>query len=350
MTKIVFLCPGFFPSNGGVEKHVLQVSEKLDTAGYLVEIFRLSFTTAYRDRTLTVLNISGSRITRRLKLIVAEIKILYQNHNTEERVIYHFHDHVTVQYFPLLFIYNLIKNRNNVFITFHGWEGEFPPRKSIIWLKWCISRLVAGSICVGDFISKWYKIRPDKVTYGAVLPTETGKVTYHNTTKKRILFIGRLEIDSGIFIYLESLSYLPDKENYEFHVCGDGSLADEIVLRLKQSETQYFLHGFVDNIHDWIVGSDIVFTSGYLGILEAFHNRKYVISVYDHELKKDYLTMMPVEVNSLHICHSARAVAKKTKELAGLSNEVGFVFAESCSLNNLVDNYLNIWSRANDEK
>lgn len=53
------------------------------------------------------------------------------------------------------------------FVTFHGWEGVYPiPWKNILIRK-LTEKMTKGNICVGDFISKWYRTEPTFVTYGA---------------------------------------------------------------------------------------------------------------------------------------------------------------------------------------
>ncbi len=62
--------------------------------------------------------------------------------------------------------YRLFNNKRT-FVTFHGWEGQYPIIVKSRIVRKVSEWLARGNICVGDFIAKWYGTRPSIVTYGA---------------------------------------------------------------------------------------------------------------------------------------------------------------------------------------
>ena len=76
------------------------------------------------------------------------------------------------------------------------------------------------------------------------------------------------------------------KISFEFEACGDGSLR-------KSVEKYGKVHGFLKNPAQEMRSADIILASSYLSSMEAFNNKKPVISVFDNPLKKDILQMTP---------------------------------------------------------
>lgn len=159
--KIVFLTRLYYPHIGGVEKHVREVSKRLITRGHQVKIITEQYDsdlkkTEYTDG-IEVHRFPGGNKWSTWKWMELNKQIL------DWADIIHAHD----VYFWII-PYKLTHPFKKTFLTFHGWEEEYPiPFKNIIVRK--LSELLAvGNICVGDFIGKWYKTKPDYVTYGAV--------------------------------------------------------------------------------------------------------------------------------------------------------------------------------------
>ena len=59
-------------------------------------------------------------------------------------------------YFVLPILPFLYIKSKKIHITFHGWEGDFPPKRKVIQLRWISEILTKQSIAIGDFIPKWY--------------------------------------------------------------------------------------------------------------------------------------------------------------------------------------------------
>ena len=157
--KVLFLCRYYSPHIGGVEKHVAQISRIL-SQNHQIKII----TERYDEKLPEYERMAGIEIYRIPgpgKLAVWKWVLRNQKLFNDADII-HAHD----VYF-WLFPYKILHPFKKTFVTFHGWETQYPiPLKNKVIRK--ISELMAdGNICVGDFIPKWYGPRPDLVTYGA---------------------------------------------------------------------------------------------------------------------------------------------------------------------------------------
>lgn len=350
--KIVFVCARFYPYSGGVEKHVLKLSEYLVSIGYSVEVISVT-----KDNFSPLLeNYKGIEITRVLagddglkNRIVVNAKFLLLIKKFLKSDVVHFHD-----YFPLIgwnfFSVLILKAlRKDIFVTFHGWEGVYPPKKLIIFKRQLVEKICSGSISIGHFISKWYGTNSSIITYGA-----TDQVTYTeakciNKKIERFLFIGRLESDTGV------LEYITQLDNYnnrvlQLDICGDGVLREEVENLARSSNHIINLHGFIDNLDSKIDQADAVFTSGYLGILECFARFKPVISVYSNDLKYDYLTMMPDYDKMINIIDSNISLEDVINKLEdseyyqSITNQA-YSFSRKHTWKKMANNYIKLWGR-----
>ena len=175
---------------------------------------------------------------------------------------------------------------------FHGWEGRCPPDAAVVTRRCMVEKMADASIHVGDYIGKWYSQKADRVIYGGVKPVEF----VSPPGKNNFLYLGRLEPDNSPDMFFCALSMLSIP--YTLQVCGNGSLREYLEGICKTYNINATFHGFVEDPDSYIKSSDIVFTSGYLSILEAFINKRPVISAFSNELKKDYLQLMPAQTFS----------------------------------------------------
>ncbi|MDK2789035.1 MAG: hypothetical protein PWP07_2280, partial [Epulopiscium sp.] len=231
----------------------------------------------------------------------------------------------------------------------HGYEG-FPINEYTIYYRKITQEFTLGNICVGEYICKWYGTKADYVTYGAV------NVNRYNTTTADPLmavFVGRLEKDTGIMAYLEGLNILKDKFHTKLflNICGDGSLRKTIEEYVQTNNLSVNLLGFVENPELYIRQSEYVFTSGYLGILEAMANQKIVVSVYENALKKDYLKCFPDADKLMEICDSPHELASKLNHMINnphiknIKTSAAFNFAAEQTWNRLADIYESLYTR-----
>lgn len=298
--KIVHLARLFTPHIGGVETHVREISKESIQAGHEVIVI-----TEQHDESL-----SATEIIDDLKIIripaggynskLETWKALWQYHHVwQEADIIHVHD---VFWWMLPFIL-LIKNK--LFMTFHGWEGQYPVRWQAKAQRWLANTLAVKSIHVGEWIQEFYWDKPDAVMYGGVnLPQLNFKKPIQSS---KIVFLGRLSLDNDVHLYLKVLDTLKLKNKKPVVWLGDGEMRTEC-------EKYGQVMGFVKKPELYLQAADIVFASSYLSILEAQALGKVVVAMYSIPLKKRYLETFP-GVSSMIIGTDPQKVSSAIKEL-----------------------------------
>lgn len=263
--NVLILSRRVWPEVGGVEKHIRETSKILTSKGFRLKIIS--------EKDIKYPKIKFIGILYIWFWFLKNIKLIQRSD------IVHIHD-VFIWYLPFRFIFP----NKKVFITFHGWEGKYPiPIKNIIF-KRIANKLVNGSIAVGHYIEKWYGIKADYVTYGGtnLIKSKTKK------EKNSIVFVGRLEKDTGI---IKLFNFLNKNPKYKVEFCGDGTLRSEC--------GKYgIVHGFCDP-GKYYKKASIVFASGYLTALEALSYDCKLMVGWDNPLKRDYWQLSPFKGGSV---------------------------------------------------
>ncbi len=345
--KIVFVSRLYLPHLGGVEIHVREISAILSRMGHEVCIVtlqhdkKLSLQTEHDGVKVFRIPFEVSEKKQQTWQAVQELKQLFIDAD-----IVHVHD----VFWWILPIYSVIKKK--VFITFHGWEATFPvPFNSKIH-RFIVSKLSQGTIHVGSFIQKFYWDKPTKVIYGGINPKRFTKAHVGAETKRvkqksailKFVFVGRLDSDTDINLYLEFLKELQAKKiAFEMVWVGDG------VLR-EQCETFGEVVGFVKNISKYIVAADFVFASSYLSILEAQCLEKIVLAFYSNPLKKEYLDSFPGS-KFMMVAGSVESMFAKVEQLLTSRKlliqmqQEARQFALTCTWKKVVAQYIKLWRR-----
>jgi glycosyltransferase involved in cell wall biosynthesis len=298
--KILFFTRRFYPDIGGVETHVREVGKRLVEAGHEVSVVaEEAVSRSARESAKSVGEIDGISVYRisisggeKQKKFSIWTWLWQHKELIAEADVVHCHD-VFFWYLPFRFLYP----HKKIFTTFHGYETVFPPAKNAIRMRKISEKLSMGNICVGEYIAKWYGTRPTLVMYGGVDNQHRAKgieqrengthSTSSGSSKWQIVFIGRMEEDTGVMQYVELLELLKkDKISFSFTAVGDGRLREKV-------EKYGEVTGFVEDVSSHLQKADVVFASSYLSILQALAGRKLVVALYDNELKKDYLLLTP---------------------------------------------------------
>lgn len=311
--NVWMVCPRFFPFIGGVEKHTLMVSLELIKKGYTVNIVTPQFDKKHSN----VENYKGIRVLRipvkypwycagvKKFLINYHLKQIKRNINSDD--IIHYHDF----YYYHKWAEVLTPDKENVYLTFHGYEGKHPPDPDIISIRQKIATKVRGHISIGDFIDKWYGTKADIICYGGTDITEPPAQIPDSYCA---CFIGRLEPDTGIEKYIRAIKLLKDVGiRFNLDVCGEGSLRHNLMEYCEQNELSVKWHRNVSAPATFLSKGLFAFASGYLAILDAMASKRLVIAVYDNPFKRDYLYLMPLAAEHMFIANSEEEVAKYIK-------------------------------------
>ena len=368
--NVLFLTRRFYPEIGGVEKHVLEVSKELIKRGHEVNVITESPASNYhsgdQSDTYSINSNKAVKSTQTGNSELKKIRVLRLNFgkdNTFKKFriwlsllrhagtikqsnVIHCHD-VFFWYMPFRFLFPSKK----VFTTFHGHETKFPPTIKAKLVRKISEKLSYGNICIGDFIKKWYGTKPDYVTYGGVDVKEIrnskleirDKLKIKNS-KLKILLIGRLEEDNGAKIYLEVLELLKKRcISYKLTICGDG--------KFRSRFGKYGVNkGFAHNLNKYIDRADFIFASSYLSIFEALFRGKNVLSVYQNELKEDYLKLSPFKQFIMISGDSEALFDQLMSVVSGKSQpykriENAQIWAEKQTWSHVADIYLKLWKK-----
>jgi glycosyltransferase involved in cell wall biosynthesis len=306
--RIVMLTESFAPRIGGVEKHLLRVSQELASRGHSVTVL----TPRGCPELLPEERVGGIRVLRfpqrghpRAGNTEVWLWMLRRLALLSESDAVHVHGQTALLswYLPFRFLFP----GKPVFITFHGHPGGFPLGRRHRFERRLAEKLCRGNLCVGHYLEKWYGTRASAVTYGAAdAPREE-----HPKEDGKIVFVGRLEEDTGILLYLRALRVLRETtgEPWKLLVCGTGSLRGRVEHFARENGLDVDLAGAVPDPLPHMQSGRFVFTSGYLSLLDAMICRRFVFSAYENPLKRDYLEMMPRARDLMEISGSPEELA-----------------------------------------
>ena len=354
-TKIIFFSNRSAPFRGGVETHVDNICRELAISGsHRVTLISTAPTIAagrargaLRDYEYVHVNSHKSLVGR----LIAGLAPAIVRRSIPSDIV-HYHDYGTVIGVGFFTFVVRLLTRQKQFITFHGWEGVFPPKNRTKLIRRLIARLSNGSIHVGSYIAKWYGTSATVTTVGGV---GTGHTNLDPVTKcitKDCYFVGRLDSDTGAMEVVSAwgkIVELTPNETNRLIVLGDGPFRGRLEQLVKHSDsvaarTQF--SGFVDEPLNRVEQNAVVFTSGYLSILEAFARSTKVISYYNNDLKKDYLASIEDYHQMMWITESIEGLVKcyfdsfKDSERSSLAMQ----FSARHPWSKVKDDYLRVWS------
>lgn len=360
--KVLFIAPKFYPSIGGVEKHVLEISKRLAGKGYEVTVLT-EYSPKHKNTKFKNYQSIAQSDTQDIKLeqpvkssyfdsrIVDGIKIYYFKfgkagwfkkfriwqtlfkHRSllKDADIVHCHD-VFFWYLPFRFFFPWKK----IYTTFHGYESYPLPFKNVILHK--VSELLSnGNISVGAFIKKWYGTNPDFIIYGGVnIPKN-----FKQVERPRALFFGRLDEQTGVETYRKAANLLKKQiPKFKLDIFGNGKLKK----RIKEAKD-------VDSrIESRINDYRFIFVSRYLSILEAMAAKKMVFAVFDNPIKEDYLKLSPF-AKFINILSNEKDLASKVQFYYSNKNieqkmiNDAYQWAKTQSWDAVVSVYEKLWRR-----
>ncbi|MGB2984249.1 MAG: glycosyltransferase [Phycisphaerae bacterium] len=106
------------------------------------------------------------------------------------------------------------------------------------------------------------------------------------------MYIGRLEPDSGIGVYIDAVRILTreQRRDFELHVYGNGAAASKLRERSEREALPIHFHGQTENAQRHITDSCFAFVDGRMAIQEAMARRRLVFAAHGNPLKRDYVS------------------------------------------------------------
>lgn len=339
--NILFFSRLFYPHIGGVEKHVLEISKILIEKGHKITVIAEKHSEDLkREESLEGIRIV--RISQGENDWFKKFRIWKQLFKLRTLIgdadLVHCHD-VFFWYFPFFFLYP----KKRAYITFHGYENYPIPKKAIL-VRRLSERLSRGNIYVGEFMTKWYGVKPTYTTYGGVGISNIKDQILNIPKKESAVFIGRLDEQTGIKIYSRAIKLIRKKiPDFKFLVIGDGKLRETIKKNAR-------VLGFQKNPEKYFEQYHFAFVSRYLSILEAMAAKRLVFAVYDNPLKRDYLKMTPF-AKYIIIAKNSKELSDKVfyfldnpeKEKVVVDNAYNWI--KNQTWEKVTDTYLNLWNK-----
>lgn len=338
--KLLFLCRLFWPHIGGVETHVQQLSMELLKRGYEIIIITEQHDSSlpFEDEAfgIHIFRIPQESLKNKLSVwrwMIRHLSLLISSD------IIHAHD-VMWWYWPFRFL--LPKKR--VYTTFHGYEGANEPRFGAILSRKVSELFSRKTICIGDWMCKWYHANPSAVSYGAGMRSPT---SLFHIKPNSIVFIGRLAEDTGILAYIRAVQFLKGK--YTLDIFGEGPLKQEILKMIYDSP---FITYQGETLHPEkeLARHRYAFVSRYLSIIEAQQIGRFVFAQWDTAIKRDYLQSFPT-ADCMRIFHDPKDLVKGLEDIQKHpEKEKGFIkkaqtWAVHQKWSKVADMYEAIWKK-----
>lgn len=336
------------PHIGGVEKHITEINNLLTRWGHEVMLWAPK-----HDAQLPSYENTRGVETYRVSLIKAKGGGAFQSlswwfeHRALIRRADVVHFHGSYPFWHWFFPFRLMFPFKPMFITYHGCGMTVPPIRRERNRNRLTQFFTRGNICIGHFLGKWHKLRPTFVSYGGV----NVPLKLPSSKEKTAVYVGRLDEDTGVELYLEALNVLRDVFNIELPliICGDGPLKPELEKYCSDHRLDVTFKGFVENPSDDLARCQFAFVSGYLTLLEAMAARCLVFAVYKNRIREDYFKLMP-ESDQTMIIHSdpsrlAEALKRAWEDELVFQElrERGHAFASGNSWDKLANLYMRLW-------
>lgn len=361
--KIVFLTPAYAPDLGGVETHVQQVARVLTDSGHQLTIITLTadknLPSAETKNGLQVYRLLSPALSGANQQIGSGSASFLQKWQFKRQLwqqlarlephlvsadVIHVHD-VWWWLVP-----NYWRFRKKIFITFHGWEGQFPVKLTAKIQRYVAAKLSRGTIHVGAWIQEFYWDRPRMITYGGVSDLLLKKTSASLTPAKskknipvlKICFIGRLEQSNDLQLYLDLLQQLAATgRRFEMTWIGDGKW---------RAACQRWgrVTGMLAQPEATLAQADLVFASSYLSILTAQALGKIVCAFSSTAIKQRYLATYP-GVKYLLMANDVRSMNKSilkilnNHQLRWKMAKNARQFAETRPWTEVTQQYLKLW-------
>ncbi len=286
--RILFFVHRYWPAVGGVEKYIHRLAAALLERGHQVDVVAGATTEGLAERErnegIRIHRFPATRSPLRARLWLWRNLGLFRKAD----VIHVSNTHM-LEYLWRMF--GLMLDRRKVFLTRHGLSyihpvPEWEKRRAVRSL-----RLAAGVVHDGAFIEKWLGVKPDLCPDQGLFPAADDLPSVPEPPPTTATYIGRLEPDSGISIYLDAVHHLTRKagKTFSLDVYGDGSLAQSLRERVERQRLPVRFHGRVKDAQQFVSDACFAFIDGRMAMQEAMARRRLVCAAYVDPLKRDYV-------------------------------------------------------------
>ncbi len=286
--KILFFVHRYWPSVGGVEKYVEQLSLSLQELGHSVRVVAGATEDGQpvhevRDG-IEIFRFPAYRSPIRCRWWFVRHQHLFGDADVISVSNTHMLEYFTRMLGPVV-------SRRKVFLIRHGMACIHPVPESHIKRARRSSKGVAGVAHDGLFIENWLKVSPDICPNQGLSPSVDDLVSCPEPAPTSAVYVGRLEPDTGIRMYIDAVHQLVTKYQRPFHldVYGDGSLRESLTAHVEALGIPVGFHGRVPHAQERFKDACFAFVDGRMAIQEAMGRRRLVCAGYVDPLKRDYI-------------------------------------------------------------
>ncbi|MHA1769977.1 MAG: glycosyltransferase family 4 protein [Candidatus Thorarchaeota archaeon] len=343
--SIIMVVERFWPAIGGVEKHVFRLAQELTGRSWSVRVI----TGAHEEGLADTERVEGIEIhripyTHARSPPRAMLWIIRNRHLWKGADIIHIHDTVPLLFWCLPIL--AVRGKRSTAVTFHGYEHDPVPLR-FLFLRRVARRLMGKrTLCVGRFIERCYGIECGQITLGAVeIPASP------SNNRQGLVYVGRIERDTGIMEYIEALRILREGHGLNLHmeVIGDGSLKPQVEQVARERGLPVKFHGAMHEPWSIAGSAKVCLAVGFLSILEAMSLGIPVVSLATSPLRISYLRSVNDAGGPISIQTTAEGVAREIARLESdphlyqkISN-TGKIFAGRHTWTALTEEYLRLW-------
>ncbi len=243
--------------------------------------------------------------------------------------------------------------RKPLFLTRHGMSYVCPVPEQEKKRAIRGQRMVDGIVHDGCFIEPWLGVDADCVPNQGLYPEAKDFPYVPEPLPNSAAFVGRLEPDSGIALYINSVKCLQEQYGISLtlNVYGDGTMRSELEANVKRDGLAVFFHGWQADAQERVADNCFAFVAGRMAMQEAMARRRLVVAAYVDPLKRDYVTGEPF---SPHLVYggNAKEIAEhvayfvKNECQRRQKTEAAFEYANGLSWVKTAQAYLELWRRA----
>lgn len=338
------------PSVGGVEKYIQRLAQALIRLGHDPLIITGAHQDGLPPREL-VDGVAVHRFPAHRSQIRAWMHLMRMAPLFRQADVVHVSDTAMLEYY-----YRMIAWRfpnKPLFLTRHGMSyihpvPQFEKVRAQRTLGW-----VDGVVHDGLFIEKWLGVRPDIAPDQGLWPEAGDIKQIPEPAPDSAVFVGRLNQDSGIWIYLKAAAILKQCHNMtlSLDVYGDGDQRDALERFAVDNALVVTFHGWRPDAQERITDGAFAFIDGRMAIQEAMARKRLVIAAYVDPLKRDYVLGEPFspylvaggdpETIANHVLHFSRDHDARRKLV-----EQAFAHAQTLSWRKTALAYCNLWRTA----
>ena len=331
-SNVLIICKNYYPSIGGVEKHIYEIQKILAKKGYTFRIICENRAGFISKTESSVIRLKPINI-KYFGLLVRWIQMFTFMKAFLDADIVHIHD-VFIWVLPM----RLILFRKKFYITHHGWEGKLPISKNSIFQKKLACYLCNNYVLVGKYIASIYGLESKNVIYGAAKPN---RHPVRVRSRLSVLYLGRLDHSTGVSVLLDSLK----QKRFKVVFCGNGEL---------NSACKKFgaVTGFVRNPGRYLSKNKICIACGYLSTIEALQQGCFTIVLINSKVRKQAFNMSPMK-SWIKLVRTPRQLSQRIEEFENNRNHYSEralqakKWADHQTWNKLADFYEKLWSAPN---